>query len=473
MCPLSSTISVIIITKNEESNLPASLESVNFASEIVVVDNNSSDNTCSIAKKAGAIVIQSATWPGFGPQKNVALSHATSEWILSIDADEYITPELAREIQSVISNSDSLFSTSGFVIKRESVFIDKKMRFGDWGRDRVIRLFRRVDSEFSNDIVHERVITRGRVSALKGAIIHTPVKSLKDSKRKMWRYNLAAAGRLSTSRELNFYTSWVHASWSLIRGLFLRLGILDGYRGVQLAWFNAKGTFIRYECAYRKQQYPKKICGFKRFKANFNLWITDHGFLRSLYDNGGVIGNFMYRVNQPSPAKLKKYEQTYGIRTVVNLRGSNPQLGWYQLESEACKKLNIKLVNIQVYSRGLPTRERIHELKRLIECMELPVLAHCKSGADRAGIFSVLYRHFRLGEPIETAKSELSWRFGHFRGAQTGILDYFFDQYIIQRRSNQSFIDWVSSDYLREKLEREFCPHGLTTFIVNNILRRE
>jgi protein tyrosine/serine phosphatase len=105
--------------------------------------------------------------------------------------------------------------------------------------------------------------------------------------------------------------------------------------------------------------------------------------------------------------------------------------------------------------------------------MSLPALVHCKSGADRAGIFAVLYRHFRLGEPIEIAKKELHWRFGHFRGSRTGILDYFFDQYLVTREPNQTFIEWVGAAYDRDRIERDFKPAGPISFFVDSILRRE
>lgn len=473
MHSLPSTLSVIMITKNEESKLRFALASVKFATEIIIVDSGSTDSTCDIAREFGATVIQSENWPGFGPQKNFALSYAKSEWIFSIDADEYVTPELASQIQAVIHSPKPSKNSDGYLIKRQSIFIDQRMQFGDWSHDQVLRLFRREVSRFSDDLVHERVITSGSISELKGVLMHTPVKRLEDATRKMWRYNITASTRLVSSKKLRFYDPWSHSSWSFFRGLILRLGILDGYRGVQLAWFNAKGTFIRYERAYRRQQLPRKRVGVRRLKAYLNLLLLDHGFLRVLYDNGAIIAGAMYRVNQPSPSRLRSYKRKYGIKSVINLRGSNPQLGWYQLESDTCEELSVQLYNIQVHSRGLPTCERVNELRRLIERIELPALAHCKSGADRTGIFSVLYRHFRLGESIEVARDELSLRFGHFRGARTGILDYFFEQYLIQRKDGQSFIDWVNSDYDQEKLESGFRARGFMTFIVDKIFLRE
>jgi len=466
------SLSVIIITKNEEKVLDRALESVRFADEIIVLDALSSDDTESIVRRYQAQFIQTHTWPGFGPQKNLALSHASKEWVLSIDADEWLSPVLASEIRSVIGESGNKNNVSGYWLKRSSVFIDKRIRFGDWRGDKVLRLFRRLDGAFTNSLVHERLVVSGKQKLLRGTLHHVPVRTLSDAKRKMWRYNLAASQKLSTKKQWSGVAPWTHSIWSLFRNLVLRLGFLDGPRGFQLAWYNAKGTFIRYEAALRRQ-WPGERPGLRKFTAYIQLFFADHGFLRSIYENRFKLSGPMYRANQPSPFRLRKYSDTLGIKTVVNLRGSNPQLGWYRLEQEACRKLGLTLINTQVHSRGLPTRERLHELQMIIQTMELPALVHCKSGADRAGIFAVLYRHFRLGEPIETARDALHWRFGHFRNAKTGILDYFFEQYLLTRKQDQSFINWVDTTYDREQIEKRFKPIGFVSFFVDSILRRE
>ncbi len=465
-------LSVILITKNEERRLGQALKSVQFADEIIVLDSQSTDQTEQIAKQHNAIFIKAGDWPGYGIQKNKALSYARHDWVLSLDADEWLSHDLAAEIKSITCGNSERDDVSGFWFKRRSFFVDKLIRFGDWQNDRVLRLFRRQRSKFSNDLVHEKVKVQGPTEQLNGILFHMPVLELSDSIHKMWRYNIVASRALACKNSWSVMSPWIHSGWSFFRGYILRLGFLDGKRGAQLAWFNAKGTFIRYEAAIRLQN-PKKRISARRWKAYLNLVFLDHGILRSLYSNFATIRGPLHRSNQPSPYRLGRYRSAYNLRTVINLRGANPQLGWYRLEAQACESLGLTLVNTQVHSRGLPTRERIHELKKIIEDIELPALAHCKSGADRAGIFCVLYRHFRLGEPIEIAKEELNWRYGHFKRAKTGLLDYFFDYYLRTRNPGQSFIEWVDDGYDREEIEKNFKPLGFANLIVDVFLRRE
>jgi glycosyltransferase involved in cell wall biosynthesis len=466
------SLSVVLITKNEEKSLERALESVLFADEIVVVDSLSSDGTADIARRYGAKFIQSGVWLGFGPQKNLALSHATKDWVLSLDADEWLSNDLINEIQAITNANCRKKLVVGYWIKRSSIFIDKSIRFGDWSNDRVLRLFLRSEGAFTNSLIHERLEVTGTSRALRGLLYHQPVRALSDAKRKMWRYNLVAAKTLAEKQQWPLQAPWTHALWSLLRNLVIRLGFLDGLRGLQLAWFNAKGTFIRYEAASRIQN-QGRWSRSRRILAYVQLLLIDHGFLRVFYQNRSKLAGSMYRSNQPGPSRLKKYRDHLQVKTVVNLRGSNPQLGWYRLEQEACRKLGLTLISTQLHSRGLPTRERIHELKAIIQSLELPAVVHCKSGADRAGIFAVFYRHFRFGEPIETAKVELHWRYGHFRSAKTGVLDYFFDQYLVTRTCGQTFMEWVDTTYDRERLEKSFEPAGFVSFFVDSLLRRE
>ena len=208
----------------------------------------------------------------------------------------------------------------------------------------------------------------------------------------------------------------------------------------------------------------------------------DHGFLRSLYSNRFCLPGPLYRSNQPSVAQIHRYKRELGLKTIINLRGYNPTQGRYQLEAKACENAGITLINTRVHSRGLPTAEQINLLKELVEEFETPALAHCKSGADRAGIFTVLYCHFRLGQPIDDAKDQLHWTYGHFRSAKTGILDHFFESYIQYRdqykeahrnKTSPTFLEWVNSEYDRETMEKEFKPRGFANFWIDWIVRRE
>jgi glycosyltransferase involved in cell wall biosynthesis len=475
-------LSVIIITKNEAEDLPRALASVAFADEVIVLDSGSTDGTQEIARAGGARVFETDDWPGFGPQKNRALEKATQDWVLSLDADEWLEPDLAGEIQELVyapqnSKHGQASSPAAYRIRRRSIYIDRMICFGDWRRDTVVRLFQRNRGTFSSDLVHERLVVNGSVGVLSGLMGHYSVRSIQDSKDKMWRYNRVAAQRIASEGRGGQLRGILKAGFSLFRGLILRAGLLDGVRGAQLAWYNAKGSYLRYalaqsiedETAYKNR--TQSI--LQRFRDDLQLFVTDHGFLRTLYDNRFRLCGGLYRINQPSPRRLTRYKERYGIKTVINLRGQNEQLGWYRLEERACGALGLKLVNTQVYSRGLVDANRLAELERIIQEIELPAVVHCKSGADRAGFFSVLYRHHRLGEPIENAISELGLLYGHSSSAKTGVLDFFFRTYLEERAPRQAFSSWANGNFDREFLQTKFQPKGLANWFVDYLLRRE
>ncbi|MEM1370854.1 MAG: protein tyrosine phosphatase, partial [Pseudomonadota bacterium] len=129
----------------------------------------------------------------------------------------------------------------------------------------------------------------------------------------------------------------------------------------------------------------------------------------------------------------------------------------------------------QVRSRAAPTREELHGARELFENVEYPILMHCKSGADRVGLMSVLYRHVREGWPIERAKQELALKYGHIRQADTGVLDAVFERYLNDTDGGQSktFFDWVDTDYDPDEIKRTFRADGMANRLVNSILRRE
>lgn len=473
-------LSVIVITKNEAKDLPRALNSVSFADEVIVLDSGSIDDTKKIAQSWGAKVYETKDWPGFGIQKNRALDKATQDWVLSIDADEWIESGLALKIREVVEGDSSRrrqFSADAFRIRRKSIFIDRVIRFGDWRRDTVVRLFRRAAARFSDDLVHERLIVDGSIQDLEGFIGHYSVRSIEDSRSKMWQYNRLAALKIAREGRGSSIKGFFKGVFSIFRGLVIRLGILDGIRGVQLAWFNAYGAYLRYSLAQSIQDQNAyrdlNQSTLQRFRDVLQLVFVDHGFLRGLYHNRFRLAGGLYRTNQPSPKRLTYYQRKYGIKTVINLRGENEQLGWYRLEQQACKLLGLKFISIQIYSRGLVDAQQLKEIRRIIQSVELPALVHCKSGADRAGFFSVLYRHYRLGEPIEAALSELGSLYGHFKSAKTGILDFFFQTYLQERGLRQAFERWVNYQFSREILQSKFRHKGFATWFVDRLLGRE
>lgn len=203
-----------------------------------------------------------------------------------------------------------------------------------------------------------------------------------------------------------------------------------------------------------------------------DMLFVDHGIFRMLYANSHRISHEAWRSAQPAPHHISYFARA-GIRTIVNLRGER-QCGSYWLEQKACERHGIKLVNFQIRSRAAPTREELEGARRLFEEIEYPMLMHCKSGADRAGLMSVLYRFLREGVPLTEAKKELSLRYGHIRQAHTGILDYFFEKYMADNAARpMPFFEWVETIYDPDELKRTFRSKGWADRIVDSVLRRE
>jgi len=239
-------LTAIIITKNEAANIGACLDSVAFCDERIVVDCGSDDDTTAIAKSKGAQVTEHA-WQGFGPQKNFALSLASGEWVLSVDADERVSPALAAEITAAISEQGA----DGYEMPRSSSFLGRTMRHSGWYPDYVLRVLRRGRARFSDDIVHERVVCEGSVRRLKEPLLHFPVDRIEDVLRRMDRYSSAGAEQMVASgRRVTFASGFLHGFWTFVRTYVLRAGFLDGREGLLLAIVNAEGSYYRYMKAW-------------------------------------------------------------------------------------------------------------------------------------------------------------------------------------------------------------------------------
>lgn len=241
-------LSAIVITRNEAAKIEACLDSLAFCDERIVVDSGSSDATVALAAAKGAVVLSHA-WQGFGAQKNFALSQATGDWVLSLDADERVSPELAGQIAEAISAGPA----DGYEMPRLSSFCGRPMRHSGWYPDYVLRLFRRGRARFSDDLVHERVICEGKVARLSAPLIHHPVERLEDALSRMDRYSSAGADMvLKSGRRVSFMTGILRGWWAFVRTYVLRLGFLDGREGFLLAVANAEGTYYRYMKAWLK-----------------------------------------------------------------------------------------------------------------------------------------------------------------------------------------------------------------------------
>jgi glycosyltransferase involved in cell wall biosynthesis len=243
-------LSAIIITKNEAANIGACLESLAFCDERIVVDSDSTDGTLLIAREKGARVATHG-WKGFGPQKNYALSLAHGDWVLSIDADERVSPELAQEILRAIEGGEA----DGFALPRRSSFCGRVMRHSGWFPDRVLRLFRRHKGRFTDDLVHERVVCDGKTARLHNALLHDPVGRLEDAIRRIDQYSTLGAEKLAASdRKVSFFSGITHGTATFLRVYLLKLGFLDGAAGFMLAVANAEGAYYRYMKAWLARQ---------------------------------------------------------------------------------------------------------------------------------------------------------------------------------------------------------------------------
>lgn len=252
-----ASLSIIVITKNEAHNIEACLQSVLFADQVVVLDSGSTDGTAEIARKMGAEVSASPDWQGFGVQKNRALALARCDWVLSIDADERVTPALQLEITKTLETQ----AFQVYDLPRLSSYCGQYMRHSGWHPDRITRLFKRGAAVFSGELVHERVITSSPVGHLDSPLLHESFTSFEAVLDKANRYSTAGAQMLfERGRQASVGKAVAHGFWAFFRTYVLRRGFLDGRMGLVLAISNAEGTYYRYLKLWlltRQQSQPK------------------------------------------------------------------------------------------------------------------------------------------------------------------------------------------------------------------------
>jgi glycosyltransferase involved in cell wall biosynthesis len=235
-------LSAFVIVHNEERHLADCLSSLReVADEVVVLDDGSTDRTVAIARDAGARV---ATRPfdDFGHQKQAALELTTGDWVLSIDADERLTPRLASEIGTVLANP----LAQGYWIRRELIYLGARLRFGGTGSDWVLRLARREHARFELVPVHERMVVNGRTDRLRGTMEHVKYRTLSEHLMTVDRYTtVIAAGKLAKGTR---FATWhlLRIPWELFVRLVVRLGFLDGRAGVIHAVMASYYGFLKY-----------------------------------------------------------------------------------------------------------------------------------------------------------------------------------------------------------------------------------
>lgn len=238
------SVSAILITLNAEAHLRECLAGLHWCTEIVVVDGGSTDATQVICEEFGARITTRTDWPGFGPQKNRALALATGEWVLSIDADEILTPQLQEEIAQRLAAPANCVA---FNLPRRSRFCGAWIRHSGWWPDRVTRLFRRGAAHFSEDLVHEHLVVDGAEDALQEPLLHYTYDDYAQALDKLNRYStLGAQMAFERGRRASLATALLRSLWAFLRTYVLRRGLLDGRAGFVLAVYNAHATYYRY-----------------------------------------------------------------------------------------------------------------------------------------------------------------------------------------------------------------------------------
>jgi glycosyltransferase involved in cell wall biosynthesis len=236
-------LSVIIIAKNEEESIGACLESIAWADEIIVLDSGSTDATVAICRKYTDKVYVT-DWIGHGPQKNRALKLATGDWVLALDADEWVTPELKDEIVRVVNNPGVYFA---FEIPRLSSYCGQYIRHSGWWPDRVTRLCKNGKALFNAHLIHDRMIVDGKIGRLANHLMHRSFRNLDHMLSKLNRYSTGGAQvLLSEGRKSSLSKAILHGLWSFFHTYIVRAGFLDGRMGFILAVSNGEGTYYKY-----------------------------------------------------------------------------------------------------------------------------------------------------------------------------------------------------------------------------------
>lgn len=235
-------ISVTIVAHNEAERIGACIDSVSWADEIIVVDAGSTDGTQEICRKRGALLIRHP-WEGYAAQKNFAISKTSHSWILSLDADECVSPELAEEILSVLSDDAP---AEGYRVPRKNIFFGRWLRHGDLWPDYQLRLFRRDAGAFNEKSVHESVVVKGRVGVFSSPLEHYSYDSLFDFFQRQVKYARLSAEDLSSSGVQPGIADFViRPLWRFFKSYILKMGLRDGVNGLWVSAGSAYYVFMR------------------------------------------------------------------------------------------------------------------------------------------------------------------------------------------------------------------------------------
>jgi glycosyltransferase involved in cell wall biosynthesis len=253
-------ISVCIIAGNEAHRISRALDSVaGWTAEIILVINEDVyDGTDKIAASSCAKIFREA-WKGFGPQKQSAAEKCAQSWILNLDADETVSPELSKEIQKLFAAPEKLQPFAAFSFPRRTFYCGRWIRYGDWYPDRQIRLWRRGQAQWSADAVHEKLTVQGTIGRLRGDLLHFSMESLEQQMKKTMAYADAFGRQCAEQKKsVHFSDLLLRPAWRFVRAYFFRLGFFDGWQGFVIARFAAIYTFLRYLTVYQAQKEANK-----------------------------------------------------------------------------------------------------------------------------------------------------------------------------------------------------------------------
>lgn len=240
---MSTPISAVLITRDEERDLPAALDSLAFCEEIVVVDAGSTDRTCELAVAAGARVIVNAPWPGFVAQRNLALDAARHDWVLVLDADERVTPALREEIEALRARG---FDHAGYRVPRVAHYLGTWIRATDWYPDPQVRLFDRRRARVEGGLVHEAVRVQGALGRLRAELEHFPYADVSEHLQRIERYTTLWARQAHDSgARCGLSRALLAAQWAFVRNYVLRRGLTLGRAGLIVSLLNSHYTFVK------------------------------------------------------------------------------------------------------------------------------------------------------------------------------------------------------------------------------------